>query len=433
MNKIKELQERTNALRTEAQSLDASKAEDRDKIEKIATEIEGNDAAIIAETRRLALLSGASPELSEKEERDFGKFDFAKVLRCLVRGDYAAGTGRLDGLEAEMAQEGEKERRSAGLPLGGGIMLPRKLVRRSNRYAEQRAMIVGDLAKGGYAVQREALRGILDDFFASSVMHQAGATALEDLVGDLPVPRILSDDNDPEWTAEMAKAVELSPSLAMLILQPKRASAYIDISEKLLLQTGDVVEAALRRNLTSKLGVICERAFYHGQGGLAPTGILATAGIGSVEGGKDGAKATLKTLVDLETAVDEGDALGGSLHYLTNGAVRGALKQTPIVGSTDSRRLLEGRAGDLNGYMPLFTNTISRKLTKGDAVEKCSAIIFGNFADYFASYWGGLGLEIERGRENAIAGKYTVIASVYGDGGVVRPKSFAACTDVLTA
>jgi|GEM_PF-775208 len=436
-NLIRDLSEKADKLRKEVRDIDSATAEGQEKIRQISDELAKIGDQVLAESRKLAALSAdkQDDQQSEQDERAFKKFDFAKVLRCLVRGDYAAGTGRLDGLEAELAQAGESERRSAGLPLGGGIMLPRMLVRRSRRspYAEARAMIVGDPAKGGYAVEREAQRGLLDDLFASSVLHQAGATVLEDLVGDLPVTRILSDDNDPQWTAEMANAVEQNPTLAMLLLTPKRQSAFIDISEKLLLQRGEVVEAALRHNLTGKLGVVRERSFYHGTGGVGPTGILASTGIGSVEGGAAGAKISLKTLVDLETAVDEGDALGGSLRYVTNGAVRGALKQTPVVGGTDSRRLLEGNAGDLNGYSPLFTNTISRKLTKGTAKDKCSAIIFGNFADYYAGYWGGLALEMERGRENAIAGKYTLVASLYCDGGVVRPKSFAACTDVLTA
>jgi hypothetical protein len=86
----------------------------------------------------------------------------------------------------------------------------------------------------------------------------------------------------------------------------------------------------------------------------------------------------------------------------------------------------------LNGYRTAFTNAISRTLTKGDS-SVASAIFFGNFADFYDAYWGGVSLELIRDKTNAIGGLYTLVASVYYDGGVVRPKSFAAMLDALGA
>jgi HK97 family phage major capsid protein len=63
----------------------------------------------------------------------------------------------------------------------------------------------------------------------------------------------------------------------------------------------------------------------------------------------------------------------------------------------------------------------------------CSAIFFGNFSDYYVGYWSGISLEMIRDKANAIAGLYTLVASAYYDGGVVRPKSFAAMLDALGA
>jgi len=418
-NLLRDLNERADKLRKEVRDLDTAKPEDREKIEKISAELSAIGEQVLAESRKLAALAAESDTPpSESEARDLSRFDYAKVLRSLVRGR------GLDGVEAEMAQEGEREVRGAGLPYGSGIMLPRVIVRRSGaRGLQTRARVAGDAAKGGALVRDEWRVGILDDLFAQSVLHRAGATVLEGLEGNLPVPRIISDPADTSFVGETGAAVKQSPTFSTLVLSPKRQSAYIDVSDQLLLQTGDVVEGVLRGNLTSKLGVRSERAFFHGTGSTEPTGILATAGVGSVSGGA----VSLKMLVDLETEVDAGDALNGALGYFSNGAVRGALKQAPVGNSTDSRRLLEGNAGELNGYRAHFTNVISRTLGSGN--DK-SALIFGNAADYFIGYWGGLGLDLERGRENAINGLYTLVANVYCDGGVGRAASFAACTSV---
>ena len=89
--------------------------------------------------------------------------------------------------------------------------------------------------------------------------------------------------------------------------------------------------------------------------------------------------------------------------------------------------------GILLGERAAWSNAISRTLVKGTSGAACSAIFFGNFADYIEAYWGGVSLEMVRDKTNAITGLYTLVASVYYDGGVVRPKSFAAMLDALGA
>jgi len=431
MNKLKQLSEKHSELLAQSGQLDAAKPEERAKLDGLIAEIKETDAAIKTEIELQGIKSRAAPELSKGEKRDLDTFDLGKALRHLVRG--SSLTRPLDGIEAEMLQEGERELRLAGLADGSSdIMLPRALVRRARpNSSETRALKAGDPPSGGHLVP-DHLQGLLDDFFAGSVLAQGGATVLEGLSGNIPIPRFQSDVTKPGWKAELAAADEQNPTFAVLTLTPKRQSAYVDVSEQLLMQTGQVVETALRSHLSSTLVELCEAGYFHGTGTLQPNGLLGTTGIGSVAGGTNGAAVSLKTLVDLETAVDTQNALGGSLCYFSNGAVRGALKQTPIVTGSDSRRLLESNAGEVNGYSAHFTNVIRRDLTKGNK-NTCSALIFGNASDYVIGHWGGLGLSLERGRENAIHGRYTLVVSVYVDGGVRRPKSFAACTDVLTA
>ena len=437
--KLKEMQELRGSLMKQAREiLELSKTEKRSltgeeltKLEKIETDIDGYSATIDAEVRQIQreAQSQSAPTLSEGENRDLDKFDLSKLINHLHRSAKGSTSRSLDGIEAELIQEGEREARDAGIE-SSGILLPRAFVRRENRDLTATGGAGGD--QGGMTIATEK-RGLLDDFFNASVMRQAGATVLEGLKGNLDLPRIIAG-TDPAKKAENAASDEVSPTTAMLSLSPKRLPAHIDVSERLLMQSSVALEAVLRGHLTTQMGAIQEKAFFHGGGTNEATGIAGTAGIGSVAGGTNGAAPSLANIVELETAVDTTNALLGNLHYVTNGQIRGKLKTTPKVASTDSVMLLGDSAGSqLNGYTPLFTNAVSRTLTKGSASGVASAIFFGNFSDYVIGYWGGVSLEMVRDKTNAISGLYTLVASAYYDGGVVRPKSFSAQLDALGA
>ena len=441
MNRLKELQEQRGAkakeldailapARTEKRNL---KSEEAEKFDNLSKEIGDIDKTIHAEVRHMSIAGQKAIKLTDGEERDIGGFDFQKVLNHLHRSASGANIMALDGIEAEMIQEGISEARNAGIQ-SRGLMLPRMLVRRMpggerrDMTATGQTAVAGD--QGGMTIPTEK-RGLLDDFFNASVIRQAGATVLEGLSGNLDFPRLLAG-TAPAGKTENGPADEVSPTTAMLQLSPNRLPAFIDISERLLMQSGAAIEAVLRSSLTSQMLAVQEAAFFHGTGTNQAEGIAGTSGIGSVVGGANGAAPTYAHLVALEEKVDSVNALLGNLHYITNGQVRAKMKLTPRVASTDSKMVLEDN-GLLNGYTPHFTNAISRTLTKGNASGIASAIFFGNFSDYYVGYWGGISLEMVRDKTNATTGMYTLVASTYYDGGVVRPKSFAAMLDALGA
>jgi len=181
-----------------------------------------------------------------------------------------------------------------------------------------------------------------------------------------------------------------------------------------------------------------EAAFFHGTGTNEAEGIAGTNGIGSVVGGDNGAAPSWEDIVDLEEAVDAQNALGGSRYYFTNGQIKKKLKETPLQGLGVEGAFIippNTRNGEieLNGYRTAFTNAISRTLDKGDATGECSAIFFGNASDYFIGYWGGLMLDLVSDATLATKGLYRLVGETYYDGGVQRPKSFAAMLDALGA
>ena len=430
--KLKQLQEKRGSLMKQVrETLDLAQTETRaltadeaTKLTGLESEIDGVDSTLQAEMRQLARESQAVPQLSQSEARDVARFDIGTALRSLANGT------ALDGIEAEMVQQGFAEARAAGIGSNRGIMLPRMIVRKENRDITATGGSGGD--QGGMTVATEK-RGLADDFFNGSLMRSLGATVFEGLVMNLDLPRIIAGTT-PVKKTENEAAGEVSPTTAMLSLSPKRLPAFIDISDQLLMQSSVNIEAFIRMHLAAQMLAVSEAAFFHGGGTSEANGIAGTSGIGSVAGGTNGLAPTWAHLVGLETEVDTDNALIGRLAYATNGQIRGKLKTTPKVASTDSIMLLDDRnPNSVNGYPIGFSNAISRTLTKAASGAVCSAIFYGNFADYIMAFWGGMNLELIRDSANAKVGQHTLVANTFYDGGVIRPKSFAAMLDALGA
>ncbi len=363
------------------------------------------------------------PSFSRSENRDIGRFDLGVALRSLISGN------SLTGIERELIDEGFAEASRAGIGRSAGIMLPSFLVQRDMTSTGETS-VAGD--QGGMTVPTNKA-GLLDDFFNASIMRSLGATVLTGLTGNLDIPRLVAG-TAAAGKAENAGADEVNPTTAQLALKPKRLPAFIDLSDQLLVQSSSAIESMIRSHLTAQMLATQEAAFFHGGGTTDANGIAGTSGIGSIVGGTNGLAPTYAHLVGLEEKVDAQNALANALAYATNGQIRQKLKLTAKQASgVEGNFILSDLAPNtINGYRAAFTNAISRTLTKGSS-SVASAIFFGNFADYVVAYWGGLNLELIRDSANAKLGLHTLVANTYYDGGVRRPKSFAAMLDALGA
>jgi HK97 family phage major capsid protein len=419
--KLKKAQEIKQKLEAEKRGFTD---EERAEIRGINDEVQTIDGDIEQEVRSISLLSKNAPRLSDGEQREINKFDLGRVLRNLNQG----GSGRpLDGIEAEMIQEGEKEARAAGLSVNG-IPIPKILLTGKETRA---AMVAGTDANGGELIETTK-RGLLGDFYNSSVLEQAGAMVLNGLMGNVDLPRY-TKGTDPVKKAENAAAGESGGTFAALSLTPKRLPAYIDISDQLLLQSSAILETFIGGELRRQLNSVKEVAFFHGGGTSEPTGIAATSGIGSVAGGTNGLAPTWGHLVDLWKQVAGDNADIGALSYFMNTATIGKLLQTPKVASTDSVMILNDLTAGVLGRPVRASNAVSSTLTKGTSSGVASAIFYGNANDFVVGYWGGVMLEMVRDTTGAKAGQRTLVANTYYDAGVLRPQSFAAMLDALSA
>ncbi|MBS7792173.1 phage major capsid protein [Roseococcus sp. SDR] len=392
---------------------------------------------------------GAPPTeigLSAKEAR---QFSLARMI--LAR---AENNPSLAPFEVEASAAAADGMRKTGAQMRGGLVLPYEVMMAPVGLREhngrilagggrmQRDLTTASIAAGGAVVQTDVLATNFIDLLRNSMMVRAmGATMLSGLVGNVAIPR-QTGAASASWVAQGAAATESDSVMAQLALTPRTVHAIQDFTRELLLQSSLDVEALVRMDLAAVVGLAVDLAALHGTGaGNQPTGIAATAGIGSVAGGTNGAVPTWDNVVDLETQVANQNAAIEALGYLTNSRVRGRLKRQPIVagqpvfvwgGMPGSDRADQSGFGTMNGYRAGVSNQVSSNLTKGTASGICSAIFFGNWRDLVIGEWGAL--EILTDNITQAASRVIRVHNYQTtDVGVRRQQSFSAMLDALTA
>lgn len=305
-----------------------------------------------------------------------------------------------------------------------GLLIPHDVL--------QRDLTVGTAADGGDTVATNLLAGSFIDLLRDKmVLSSLGMQMLTGLVGNIAIPR-QTGAASAYWVDESGSPTVSKQAFDQVAMSPLTVGAYTDISRKLLLQSSIDIEAFVQNDLATVIALELQRVGIKGGGSKEPTGILATSSIGSVVGGTNGAAPDWADIIDLETAVSVANADVGTLAYLTNAKVRGKLKQTEKFSSSNGLPVWGEGANPLNGYRTGVTNAVPSNLTKGTATSKCSAILFGNFADLIMGMWGGLDITVDP-YSNSTSGTVRVVALQDVDLAVRHAESFAAMQDALTA
>lgn len=410
MRKIAEIRADLSAANEALRNAEGEQAV-REAIDKVNGLIRELEAAEAAEAAERAL---AERQLRNDEQTAGRRFSLLRMLNDIADGR------QLSGLEADVAQMGADEYRRLGLS-GSGVQVPLAALRAASGQNVTTPADGGNLAETMASRYVQSLRDNLP-------IARLGANILTNLVGALPV--ITSQDITAGWGAEGAEAPISKASYAKAVMSPKRNFANVATTRDLLRQTSFDVEADLIDKINYAHARIIEDAAINGAGGNAPTGILKTAGIGSVSMGTNGAAITWDKVVALESLVASLNGLKGRLGYLTNAKVIGALKTT-VCGSNTSRFILDALVSNMvNGYGIEMTNLVPANLTKGTAADKCSALIFGNWSDLYVGHWGGIDLIVDpyTGKRK---GEIEICINCYNDVLVAEPKSFAAIQDIL--
>ena len=407
------------ADRARSQEIDAIVAK-HPELKEVGAQFKGNDRSM-DEFRGVALdsITKNQPKKAAIEDTKIGmsdkeadSFSIVRAVNALVTGNWNdAGFER----EASDSMAGKLGKRAQGFYIPTDVLM--------------RDLNVTTSTAGGHTVSTDLLSGSFIDMLRNKMsVVGLGATMMNDLVGNIAIPRQTGGATS-YWVAESGAVTESQPAFDQVTLSPSTVGAFSDVSRRLLLQSSMDVEAFIRSELATTLALEIDRAAINGSGSSnQPTGILNVSGIGAVAGGTNGAAPDWADIVDLESAVSVDNADMGALGYLTNASVRGKLLQTEKASSTG--QYVWGEGNTLRGYNAAVSNQVPSNLTKGSGTG-LSAILFGNWNDLIIGTWGGIDINIDTSTGSA-SGTVRVVALQDVDIAVRHAESFAAMQDAIT-
>lgn len=339
--------------------------------------------------------------LTQKEVR---QFSFVRAINALAnptdKSAWEAAAFEREVSEAAAAKAGKSAR---------GIFVPGEILR------AQRDLTVGTATAGGNLVATDLQASAFIDLLRNrSVVQRAGATVLNGLVGNLAIPK-QTGGATAYWVAESGAPTESQQTVGQVTMTPKTVGAYTDFSRKLMLQSSLDVENMVRNDLAQVIALAIDSAALYGTGAdNQPTGLKLISGINT----KDFAAntPTFAEVVAMESEVAADNADIGTMVYMFNAAMRGALK-TAEKSTGNPVYIFEG--GQVNGYRTEVSNQVA-----------ANDIFFGNFADMLLGFWSGLDLTVDP-YSGATAGTMRVIALQDVDVAVRNAVSFCRGNNTL--
>ena len=187
---------------------------------------------------KAANLSGAPVATTNNEEKEIVRdFSFGKAVR-------AAFGGKLEGVELEMAQEGEKEMHAIGRS-SNGIVIPSMIL--------NRAVITENGTSG---IEQTSF---IDAVYANTILADLGITRISTSTDQrIPILGAVST----QWETEVSDAIDGGAAMSKKDLSPRRLAAYVDYSKQAAMQANSSLETALRNSIAQAVGAKVEYALF---------------------------------------------------------------------------------------------------------------------------------------------------------------------------
>ena len=229
----KQAEDLINAAETEVRKLNTGEESELTSIKKDIADIEAQIKQIEETNKR-----NFKPQ---SQTKTMEKFSLLKAINDV------ANNRQLDERAQEVINAGVSEFRKAGQNYSGQIVLP----------IEERATVQATVATAGQENVAEDKLGILEPLRNSMVLVQAGANYMTGLVGNLSIP-VYSGSN-VTWAGEVAGATDGAGTFTEVTLEPKRITAFIDVSKQFLIQDSNSAEELLKRDIVNALAEKLEK------------------------------------------------------------------------------------------------------------------------------------------------------------------------------
>ena len=300
-----------------------------------------------------------------------------------------ANNRSLDAVSQAVINAGADEMRSAGQSFSGQIQLP----------VESRAAVtVTDEHDDVIEVE---FADLLTPLRAKNVLVAAGAKYMSGLIGDVQVP--IMGAGNVTWEGEVASAKEAGYTFTSKKLQPKRLTAYVDISTQFLVQDSIRAEQAIRADIVAAINSKLESTIL----GSAQGSTTTPAGIFY---GKTPKKiTTFKDICDLEASIEDANVIGECKYVMSNKA-KAALRN--MAKSNKSTQLVMEN-GEVDGTPVLNTSNV-----------EAQNIAYGDWNNLAIGQWGAIDLVVDP-YTLAKDGQVRIVINAFFDAVTLRPEAFA--------
>lgn len=431
-NKVKEMNSLISVAETEKRDFNAT---EQAKYDALKTEVEDINKRMArldeAHKRELEEAAAAGISISPIGDSEQGQTEKQKIKKrySITRAANNAITGRMDGVEGELAIEERKSMQAMGLNTDlRAVQVPAWVLA-----SEKRDMTAGTVGEGGYTVQTD-VQSIVDVLLPMMVLGQLPVQRFSNLTGNLQFPKATTAYS-ANWATENGNSTEKSPAFGVLTLSPKRLTAFIQVSNMLMQQSSASIDTFVRNWLLNAQAIEFEKAALKGGGSNEPSGIIAAVTANVFAGGAaanntnaDGAAPVWADIVNLYKTAALNNVMNATA-YITSPKVIGKLQNTPRQSSgVEGNFILPTANGGANGFPMYATTNLPDTFAKGNSTT-LSAIIFGDFSKLALAAWGGIEIGVDP-YTNMQQGQTNLVLNSYVDAGVLNLNAFSLVKDV---
>jgi HK97 family phage major capsid protein len=251
------------------------------------------------------------------------------------------------------------------------------------------------------AVVETEIEGILEPLYANSVLSQLGARWYTGLPhGDVQIP--IMGAGQCGWAGEVAAASATANEFTTVLLQPKRLTAYVDISKQLIAQDTIGVEAAIRRDIVNALNDKLEATIFGSAEGTAtqPGGLFYNVTPEEIT--------DYAGLCAFEAELDDAN-INGQKKYLMGNTAKATFRSM-IKGTNATGMVME--ANQIDGTPMLNTSNVKTK-----------EFVYGDFNYLAVASWGDIEITVDQYTQ-AVNGCIRLVINAFFDAKVLRPEAF---------
>jgi len=360
----------------------AAELEERDltdtdvaEMERLASEIRKVDVQLKVKREDQAIAKSAvlAGEASRSEQRELARMNSKFSLSQAVREVYQ--NGRCTGIAAEYTEQARQEAKNSGVAIRGLLTIPQVAMRAAvDGTAGDFSSGAGtpDSAQGFQLIGKDILQGVAA-LASNTVFQRAGGRVLTGLTNNTDIPTVATPSTISQVDEGAAPAADSNMALGRAQLTPQRFSAYATVSQQLMLQSGNAIDALITNDMRVQMDREIDKYVF---GVIQPNNadgdytVVSAANLAAAEG------ALIANGVDF-----------GNIRVIANGDAHTELAQAAVVSSVTP--VLDRATNTVLGH-PYFVTDL---ITEGAGAT--GELLMGDFNMAAAlGFFGGLDIVV---------------------------------------